>query len=962
MAFKIYKGGSELSNKEREILSSLSKVLSMKYSNSLDFCYLFAGFQCGDRQIDALLVKSNAIINIEVKDYSGEKAIATPQGDLVIEPQQERLGRGRGENPFEQVRQQNFTIKNFIFDHQPELFGGKAITTTNEIDVCGFIVLRKIKQVDLSALGSKKSFFRITDSEKVGKDISAYQGRDFVKRNLPMDLDQGFAEKLAHLLDLKEVDELYFSRKVYIELEEKLGEYLSNLIETFCNSNYLHRPELEKELLYEKNIVVTGSPGAGKTSLLKAIVRHRANQLIQKKTQEKLPCFLNLHGDETILEEIQSNFRGALKIDEIEECLLEGKFWIIFDGVDEMPKFKLNFPKVKSFIKRFPKNTYSISVRRGVYDDPHYVEYFKEFKKFENIKVEEFNINEASKLFRFEMGEQDSADNQERFIEFQPHLPDRTPLTIKMTAEILRETNEYAFENIGRFYQRYFSLRLRREVTKTKTVSRGAEELLDDILTVLGGKAIEENSKYFPIIEVLSEIKQEFPDNHLDCYDLLLRSEILSVEGIEITQGNEVWEDNEVKFSHHSFRDYYVAKYLLGVFEDKEKLEMFFNDKDEHNSLVLLCGLEPVREIVNDIISGALKHGLIDLAVDCWSNTRNVFPAIVTKIVNAIINKAEENKYQWIRKCLDFIERYGARIGGEKKLFDFLEKETKDDIILKIEWEILKSEKLGLGEVPLEYRNTLRYVTRNDKTIRDFMPELVYSPEAQSVEGARLYEDILWIAADECFLELALKKTISLPLRVYFLAKASSFDNSSDEIIKGLKANNEFIVSNCEKWMWIVVDVVVQLYGYDDRQEPDELLYHFWDESSPNVQLLILYYIPNQAQNTPVASFFRRVLDEYICDEQVDVDRIEFLSSFHCVSSGNSVFDGFDPIAGDYMLIDFKEETYSTLMKCVAMQQIIDLKITDCKDELVKYTFSENEKLRTVAEWALKQLEESKNE
>ncbi len=81
MPFKIYKGGSQLSNGERDILSSLSDVLSKQYSNSPYFCYLFVGFECNDRQI------------------------ATTQGDLVIEPRQERLGRGRGENPFEQVRQ-----------------------------------------------------------------------------------------------------------------------------------------------------------------------------------------------------------------------------------------------------------------------------------------------------------------------------------------------------------------------------------------------------------------------------------------------------------------------------------------------------------------------------------------------------------------------------------------------------------------------------------------------------------------------------------------------------------------------------------------------------------------------------------------------------------------------------------------------------------------------------------------
>ncbi len=272
--------------------------------------------------------------------------------------------------------------------------------------------------------------------------------------------------------------------------------YLSNLIKDTDVPNYVERKDIEDKLLVAKNIIVTGSLGVGKSSMLKVVVRKHAHKRLKGETNDKIPCFLNLGSGGTIIDEILSQFRGEFGREEAEEFILAGKFWIIFDGVDETIKFKSTFPKISSFIRGFPKNRYAISIRQEIFSNPQYGEHSSELKKFEEIRIEEFKLDEAIQLLRYELGEQSSPEEEKRFTEFWALLPDHTPLAVIMTASIMKDKDlrKYVYENRGRFYEQYFKKKLEDEVAKLQEILPNTDSLLESILIAIGSKATKQNT------------------------------------------------------------------------------------------------------------------------------------------------------------------------------------------------------------------------------------------------------------------------------------------------------------------------------------------------------------------------------------------------------------------------------------------------------------------------------------
>ncbi len=787
-----------------------------------------------------------------------------------------------------------------------------------------------------------------------------------------MNIDQNIVEKLTKLLDLKEIDGIDELDSIQDpEVENALIEYLETIS---FKTKYVDRPDIEGRLLDEKNHILVGAPGAGKTTLLERLIYNQAQRELEKNLVETIPCFLKLSGHEQIVDKLSSEI--GLSESLIKEKLEEGLFWIVFDGVDEISDFRNNFSRITDFVKKYRKNEFTISVRREYFENPLYKENFDpldklpKLKRFERIDVDPLLPEELNKLLFLRLGDQFSEESKAYIESFLSKLPEITPLLVEMAVEIYRGGGRLIYENEGRWFEEFFKRKLKRECEKVRGLGRDADVLLDNVLIELGKNAIDAGDSFFEKDFVHNVINNKTSDKQSEYYDLLFRAEMLVPTIIEITTGKHVRTEEQTRFYHKTYRDYYVAKSFVGRLTHHELIEKIVAKKDEHESLVILCGIEPQASINDAIILHAFDADKIELSLECLCRTDNHSFKLVSEIASRLIKKSENEPDFKEYHLLKYVKIYGEWICS-KELFDYLEDVTHSNIILKIDWEIIKSERLHLGEVPENIKKTFKYMARNEKRAswfydpKDYFNSLFIpksklynifsnSQRTQNEYGVKLYYRIKGIENNEQFLDLALDKTFDMIDRVFILSEIDHMDYA-DTMVERLKENNEFIIPDFELWMWIVVDVVVYLYG-NDRTEPDVLLNHYWNESSPNVQLLILFYIPK----TNDICFFRRVLDEYRCDNQVDVERIENLSSFHCAGSGNMAFDGGGPIAGDYMLTDFEEDTYSTLMKCVPMQCIVDLRITDCKDELVKYTFSENKKLRTVAEWALRELEKPK--
>ena len=71
----------------------------------------------------------------------------------------------------------------------------------------------------------------------------------------------------------------------------------------------------------------------------------------------------------------------------------------------------------------------------------------------------------------------------------------------------------------------------------------------------------------------------------------------------------------------------------------------------------------------------------------------------------------------------------------------------------------------------------------------------------------------------------------------------------------------------------------------------------------------------------------------------------------------DTVLEGGDPLVCDYVLDDFKLDTYEVLIKCYALGRIGEMKDNESKPLLEKLSFSDNVKASKVAQWALAQID-----
>ncbi len=460
------------------------------------------------------------------------------------------------------------------------------------------------------------------------------------------------------------------------------------------------------------------------------------------------------------------------------------------------------------------------------------------------------------------------------------------------------------------------------------------------------------------VIDLIGDITK---DNPVKYYNLLLRAKILE----EII--GKVKQDEMVQFTHYSFRDYYVAKSLIGVFADKEVLARFFAKKEEHNSLILLCGIEQQPEIVHVILERLLELGKVNLAVDCFCNTfHDKLPGVQKKISDEMIQQFKKDKYYREHRLLWDISRYGHRI-LTRELENYIEEITQKNIILKIDWEILKCEKLNLGDIEDKYKRTFRYQYLKflcPKEYHELYDRLANSSYAQNEEGFNLFRELQKVCSIDDLLVLVVNTKYNSKLRAHIVRELRGHSRDSEisieKILDHLKTTQQFFRNECEEYRWEVTACRLYYLDYlqieqniiisDDDPIATDLVKQFWLESSESIQLRIVL---NSGKLPQYIQFLIDLLGRYKSNKQVDIAHFFDLWEEEFFDEADFVSQEDFEILPVYKLKDFEEDTYEILIKCLALENLGNIQSSKSKELLVKYSSSENTKLRRVAELAL---------
>lgn len=980
MVIRLFRGGSKLDKNEIKMLNEIYSHIKNMMSDIEEILYCFIGFDCHNpvnntkSQIDALLIKRNAIINVEIKNINVHSLFIDKQGRLYDKHRKDYVHGERKLSSVAQVERQNQAIQSFIFHYHEDL-GYKFIKSPNDIHVGGFLVLNQLSQVQIDG---RRHYLRVIDKSSFVIEMEKYYGKDFNDKNKIMDLHPEFGKKLAGLLDLEEIDEHgLFNVSTLKDHDNKVSKYLAELAHQCFDINYVNRLKEEEKVLNNFNTIITGAPGSGKSSLVKYIVYNQARN--HENSKNNVPCLINLNAATNI----EKRFYGLLsKISKsyVNELLENGRLWIFFDGVDEMVNFRENLSSLIDFINMYPNNRYTLTVRRENFDNDLYQSEFAVLKEKQNVyqPFTEIRLGELTSTQTRTLIERIS-DKEEKYIErfdaLKKQLPDSNPLTVKMAMEILKAGVALEYENIGKFYDAYFHALFNREIARDKKIGSAGKIYLFEILEGLGYKALKEGISSFGEKEIIFQIRDITGGDSERYFDLIINAEILVLDTSSIEGDDMESLSPRYKFNHQSFLDYFVARSLINKIESFKDIieEIPGDDRNVSiNSMLMFCGIKDDAKLLEELFEKWIDNELLQLAVDCWQNS-SIKPVKIVEKFEVALRQA------WFNPELGpvFIFKNILRYGHDFGLHKFLDVETKKDLFLSIDWEVIKHYRLNFSDTDKKLLKTYRgakqlnegilgksyypgvknsYLSLHTSAYNDYLGLCL---DMQNEKGYQLYYDLINAEDLTPFCSAITDISLSGDVRANIIYLAIEFieDNhmkgmTSQSLFKELDDNKLMYDNESEYYNWMIVTLFYEWCDieYDNDREKD-IINMFWNKYSPCVQLKMVRAYENRFSNT----FLMDVLNNYTNDELFDYERMKHLADLYFVSTFSAVFHGTDYFAATIDMIDFKEDTNEIIIKCAALVRLAEIGDKTVLDYAAKFIDSDNEKLSNVAQWILQQ-------
>ena len=254
MALKVYRGKQFEHTHENFVFNELMDLLEIHCSSKPEYWYLVGNFFVGSREIDALLVKPNAIIVIDFKDYSGVLSYSEDGpwriGDVEVRG-------GASVNPLVQLRLNRKALSDFFKNYYPSLncdWNHIAATTVFHNDII----------FDQSVIKPPiNRWFYISDINRAVRDLDAIVSR---KIYMTPDIMDGIVSYFG--LDEYTPDDAIKTKRVVkkIEVEEHSGLELTRNQRQVLNE-FLKWLDNKTEVFS-----ITGMVSTGKKTLLQYMI------------------------------------------------------------------------------------------------------------------------------------------------------------------------------------------------------------------------------------------------------------------------------------------------------------------------------------------------------------------------------------------------------------------------------------------------------------------------------------------------------------------------------------------------------------------------------------------------------------------------------------------------------------------------------------------------------------------
>ncbi|AOY81813.1 HEAT repeat domain-containing protein [Moorena producens JHB] len=336
------------------------------------------------------------------------------------------------------------------------------------------------------------------------------------------------------------------------------------------------------------HVLLVGRPGSGKST---ALVRLLGDDGIQ----DKIPVLVELRYYQTSVLELVRNFlkRHGVLLDSneiglrpryaIERLLFEGQFWLLIDGVNELPSEAARVD-LNQFRKDYQKPTPMIFTTRdlGVGGDLG-IE-----KKLEMQPLSAEQMSEFVRKYLPEKGEQMLQQLGDRLREFG-----QTPLLLMMLCALFQDKGEIP-SNLGlvfRSFTQFYSDNIKQDIN----VSRASKLLWPKLLQELGFVMTAGDKPKQITVAITKTKAEEILTDYLGkkpvvnpkvCPETLL-DDLLKHHLIQ--QSGKL-----IEFRHQMIQEYYTAEYLLKQLpsiSDQELQQNYLNYLKWTEPLVLMLQL-----------------------------------------------------------------------------------------------------------------------------------------------------------------------------------------------------------------------------------------------------------------------------------------------------------------------------------------------------------------------------------
>ena len=352
-----------------------------------------------------------------------------------------------------------------------------------------------------------------------------------------------------------------------------------------------HKEEILQLLAKQRQgrrFVILGKPGAGKTTFLKYLALHAFDSKMKVK---RIPVFIGLkdfsESEKSLLDFVVSELDGhnfPEIIPSIIGFLNEGKFLLLFDGLDEVPKKYEDFvvKQLKFFSNKYRNNQFIVSCRTPAY------RYW--FDSFTDIEIADFNESQIKEFIENWFG-----NDSEKAVLCWKKLNENERIKELASIPLLLTLICIAFNGLGDFprnrselYEEALETLLKtwdesRKINRDQIYKQLSLKCKKDMLNKIGVDTFT-NDEYFLPQRTLEKYIANFLFNRIKYRNdesLELDSEAV-LQAIETQHGIFVQRAKGIySFSHLTFQEYFTAKHIV---DNAEKGSLVWLIKDKINN------------------------------------------------------------------------------------------------------------------------------------------------------------------------------------------------------------------------------------------------------------------------------------------------------------------------------------------------------------------------------------------